>query len=298
LYVGRFAPSPTGPLHFGSLTTALASYLDARANGGRWLVRIEDLDSPREQPGAAADILRTLDAMGLHWDGEVVYQSRRKAAYEAALRQLGDTAYRCTCSRREIQAEFSRLGLEGPPRYPGTCRRHSPPAQSPAALRLKVDRHPQPQLQFIDALQGEHVCSPVTAFGDFVLRRRDGLFAYQLAVVLDDQAQGVNHVVRGIDLLQDTAKQMVLQALLSYEHPSYMHVPIATHGSGQKMSKQSRAPAVDANAATDMLLKALQFLRQPLPQHSAQANRREVLEWAVQHWTPEPLRGVTSIAID
>jgi glutamyl-Q tRNA(Asp) synthetase len=298
LYVGRFAPSPTGPLHFGSLATALASYLEARRHGGKWLLRIEDLDPPRVQPGAADHILGTLEALGLHWDGEVEWQSRHLERFDAALDTLAarGAVYPCRCSRSEIAEAFRASGLAGPLRYPGTCRRRGPVAGRATALRLDVSR--QPEITFDDALQGRCRCLPADEFGDFVLKRRDGLHAYQLAVVVDDHAQGVTHVVRGTDLLEETPKQIALQHALGYDTPAYLHVPVATHPGGQKLSKQSGAAALDAREGSALLCRTLQFLRQPLPQHGADATPEALLAFAAEHWCPAPLAKLRAIALD
>jgi glutamyl-Q tRNA(Asp) synthetase len=297
LYVGRFAPSPTGPLHFGSLTTALASFLDARRHGGRWLLRIEDLDPPREQPGSVDQILSTLDGLGLHWDGDVLFQSQRQEAYLAALETLqrAGQLYTCTCSRREIIMRFQALGLTGPMRYPGTCRQRGPLPGRTTALRLAVGE--SERVRFHDRLQGQRCHAMADEFGDFVLRRRDGLYAYQLAVVVDDAYQQVTHIVRGTDLLDETPKQILLQRDLGYRTPCYAHVPIATLASGQKLSKQSGARAIDASDAAATLLALLEFLRQQPPQHLAQNAPGEILHWAVANWRPERLADTLGIAV-
>ena len=230
-YVGRFAPSPTGPLHFGSLVAALASYLDAKAHDGKWLVRIEDIDETRCDPAHATDILRTLQAFGMHWDGEVVTQSARKALFGVALQALRATGqvYACACTRKEI-ADSALHGLEGPV-YPGTCRHKDLPEEG-NALRIRTSSE---KIFFTDLVQGEIAQRIETEIGDFVVNRRDGLFAYQLAVVVDDAEQGVTNVVRGADLLDSTAQQIYLQALLGYPTPQYLHVPVALNAAGQKL---------------------------------------------------------------
>ncbi|MEW6691188.1 MAG: tRNA glutamyl-Q(34) synthetase GluQRS, partial [Pseudomonadota bacterium] len=208
-YVGRFAPSPSGPLHFGSLVAALASWLDARRAGGSWLVRMEDLDRPRVMPGASDAILRQLEALGLAWDGVVLCQSTRRELYEAAIERLRPQTYPCACTRREL--EDSALAIDGARVYPGTCRGGMAPGKAPRALRLRTDAEP---IRFADRVQGEIAQSVEREVGDFVLRRADGIIAYQLAVVVDDAAQGVTAVVRGADLLDSTARQILLQRLL------------------------------------------------------------------------------------
>ncbi|MGH8740545.1 MAG: tRNA glutamyl-Q(34) synthetase GluQRS [Burkholderiales bacterium] len=260
MYVGRFAPSPTGPLHFGSLVAALASWLDARASGGRWLVRIEDLDAPRQQPGAAALILRTLERLGLAWDGPVAYQSVRVPLYQAALETLRQHAYWCGCTRREIADSSLGLASDGALIYPGTCRRGLPQGKAARALRLRTDAEP---IAFRDRVQGPQSQALATQVGDFVLCRADGQFAYQLAVVVDDAEQGVTDVVRGADLLDSTARQIHLQRLLGLPTPRYLHVPIALNGEGDKLSKQTGAAPVDPAQRDRLISEALRFLGQP-----------------------------------
>lgn len=277
-YRGRFAPSPTGPLHFGSLAAAVASWLDARAQGGEWLVRIEDVDTTRTVPGAADEILRALEAFGLEWDGEVTWQSRRTRLYEAALEKLRakGLVYRCRCSRKEI-ADSGLRGIEGAI-YPGTCRDSALDPAEAGADRLRVP--PQP-IAFEDRAQGVILQDIAAEIGDFVLKRRDGLHAYQLAVVVDDAEQAVTHVVRGADLLLSTPRQILLQQLLGWPTPRYLHVPVATHASGEKLSKQTLAPAVDARNACAMLSRALEFLGQP---PAPGPSPRELLEAARKSW--------------
>jgi glutamyl-Q tRNA(Asp) synthetase len=261
-YRGRFAPSPTGPLHFGSLVAAVASWLDARANDGEWLVRIEDVDETRTVAGAAEEILHQLHAFGLAHDGDVAWQSRRKALYDEALERLRSRGlvYRCRCSRKEI-ADSAIPGTEGAI-YPGTCRHLALDRSVPGADRL---------------LSGDD------AIGDFVLKRRDGLHAYQLAVVVDDADQRITDVVRGADLLDSTPRQMLLQRLLGYPTPRYVHIPIATNADGEKLSKQTRARAVDPAHAGAQLAAALDFLGQPKPTVTAPSR---MLEQAVESWDP------------
>jgi glutamyl-Q tRNA(Asp) synthetase len=273
-YVGRFAPSPTGPLHFGSLVAALASWLDARRAGGRWLLRMEDLDAPRVMPGAADAILRQLEACGLEWDGPVVAQSARLDLYAAALEKLAPHAYPCACTRREL--EDSALAIDGSRIYPGTCRNGLPAGKTARALRLRTPAAP---VRFVDRVQGEIVQSVAAEAGDFVLRRADGLYAYQLAVVVDDDAQGVTDVVRGADLLDSTARQILLQRLLGFPTPRYLHVPVAANAAGEKLSKQTRAP--DAKARD--LAPALRFLGMAPPVDAPPA---ELLAWARAAWDP------------
>lgn len=279
-YTGRFAPSPTGPLHFGSLVAAVGSYLDARSHGGNWLVRMEDVDEPRCSPAAADNILRQLDLHGFEWDGEIFYQSTRKDLYQAALERLiqsGD-AYPCGCTRREI-ADSSLHGIEGPV-YPGTCRNglHGKPAR---AWRVRVADTP---ICFHDRLQGRQCQQLETDIGDFVLKRADGYFAYQLAVVVDDAEQGITHVVRGADLLASTPRQILLQQLLAYATPGYLHLPVVLNAAGQKLSKQTLAPALDAGLASQNLCQALGFLGLAPPASFKQAMPPEILAWGIAHW--------------
>ncbi len=270
MYVGRFAPSPTGPLHFGSLVAALASWLDARAARGRWLVRIEDLDAPRVEPGAADAILRALDRLGLARDGAVEYQSRRTPDYKAALDRLSGQTYWCGCTRREIADSSLGLGADGAQIYPGSCRGGIAPGKVPRALRLTTTHE---EIQFVDRVQGKQRQFLDTEIGDFVLLRADGQFAYQLAVVVDDAAQGVTDVVRGADLLDSTARQIYLQRLLGYPTPRYLHVPTAVNAAGEKLSKQTGAAPVRGHG----LARALAFLGQ---------RETDDLAEAVRNWDP------------
>lgn len=274
MHVGRFAPSPTGPLHFGSLVAAVASWLDARARGGQWLVRIEDLDKPREQPGAAADILRALERCGLDWDGEALFQSRRGAAYAAALEELQMQCYGCACTRKEIADSSLGLAGDGAQIYPGTCRGGIPPGRAARAIRIKVDDEP---VSFVDRVQGPQAQNLAREVGDFILRRADGAFSYQLAVVVDDAGQGITDVVRGADLLDSTARQIHLQRLLGYPQPGYLHVPVAVNAAGEKLSKQTGAQAItDPKRA---IAQALKFLNQDA----------ETLDDALRAWNPDAI---------
>jgi glutamyl-Q tRNA(Asp) synthetase len=261
-YVGRFAPSPTGPLHFGSLVAALASYCDARSRGGRWLVRMEDVDEPRSRPGAADDILRTLARCGFRWDGQVVVQSQRTALYEAALARLVAMrlAYPCACTRREL--ESAPMGAGGERVYPGTCRSEVPPALAARTQRAWRVRVGEATVAFDDRLQRRCSQALATEVGDFVVKRADGLHAYQLAVVVDDAEQGMTDVVRGADLCPSTPRQIHLQRLLGLPTPAYLHVPVAVDASGEKLSKQTRAAALPGNTLP-ALVAAWRFLDQP-----------------------------------
>ena len=279
-YHGRFAPSPTGALHFGSLVAAVASWLDARAVGGRWSVRIEDVDGPRTVPGAAEAILRALEACGLAWDGPVEWQSRRTALYDAALGRLRDAGrtYRCRCSRREV-ADSALPGMEGVV-YPGTCRTLRVGEDEPGAVRLLV---PPGVVAFEDRVQGRIAQDVAREVGDFVLRRRDGLHAYQLAVVVDDAAQGVTDVVRGADLLASTPRQIVLQQALGLATPRYLHFPVAADAHGEKLSKQNRAAPLEGADAAGAVAAALAFLGQPAP---GAGTPPAMLAQAARRWDP------------
>ncbi len=280
-YVGRFAPSPTGELHFGSLLAALASYLDARAHQGRWLLRIEDIDPPREQPGAKQRFPGILEQYGLHWDGEISWQSRRLAFYQDALDQLlaQNLAYPCECSRKQIQQRSDK------PLYDRYCRYYPPAATMRCAVR--VDAHSlAADSHFADRIQGTQRL-PSAALDDFVVLRKDGLFAYQLAVVVDDYLQGITHVVRGSDLLEETHKQRSLQRLLRYPSLHYAHIPVAANGEGQKLSKQTFARPLTATRPVSQLLAALTFLGQQPDPALADARCDELLRWAVEHWRIE-----------
>ena len=282
-YRGRFAPSPTGPLHFGSLVTAIGSYLEAKSRGGEWLIRIENLDSSREIPGASREILRTLEVLGMEWDGEVVYQNRRQDAYQAALAVLerNHLIYPCSCSRREI-ADSTIMGIEGPV-YPGTCRRRTLDEGCVGAWRVRTDND---VIEFEDALQGPIRQRLGSDIGDFVVRRADGVFAYQLAVVVDDAEQGITHVVRGADLLNSTPRQIHLQRLLGHATPAYMHLPIVTNARGEKLSKQTYAEAVNTCDPVLPLMKALRFLYQAPPTELSESDLSSFWTWAIKNWNP------------
>ncbi|HTP61885.1 MAG TPA: tRNA glutamyl-Q(34) synthetase GluQRS [Burkholderiales bacterium] len=271
-YVGRFAPSPTGALHFGSLVAALASWLDARHAGGRWLLRMEDLDRPRVVAGAADAILRQLEALGLAWDGPVVRQSTRRDLYEDAIRKLKAHNYPCACTRKEL--EDSALAIDGSRIYPGTCRGGLAPGKAARAIRVRTPIEP---IRFTDRVQGELSQSLEKDIGDFVVRRADGLHAYQLAVVVDDAAQGITDVVRGADLLDSTPRQIYLQRLLGFASPRYLHVPVAVNAAGEKLAKQTRA----SDAVPADLPKALRFLGLPPPGDISPA---DLLAWATEYW--------------
>jgi glutamyl-Q tRNA(Asp) synthetase len=288
---GRFAPSPTGPLHFGSLVAALGSYLNVRAHQGEWLVRMEDLDPPREEPGAADQILRVLDALGFEWDGDVIYQSQRHDLYHDAIRDLAvkGLTYYCTCSRQDI----SRSGLPGIEgvRYPGTCRTAGHRNEH-ASTRLVTDETP---VSFTDLLQGEQCQRLQSDVGDFVILRRDGQMAYQLAVVVDDADQAITEVVRGSDLLDSTPRQIYLQRLLDLPTPDYLHLPVAVDAHGNKLSKQTGASAIDIHSGSRVIFQALTFLGQRPPVELSGARPAELLDWGTRYWNAAAISPVKSI---
>ena len=261
-YIGRFAPSPSGPLHAGSLVAAMASYLDARAHGGQWLVRIEDVDEARSVAGADQHILSTLQHLGMQWDGEVVWQSQRTERYQIAFDRLGRHTYACGCTRREIADSRIGIASDGSAVYPGTCRTGLLPGRQARAQRLRVPESGQPdeEILFNDRWLGTCRQRLATEAGDFVLKRADGFWAYQLAVVVDDAEQGVTHVVRGADLLDSTARQIYLQRLLGLPTPTYLHVPVVVNALGEKLSKQTGARELDINNPLGILAEAAVFL--------------------------------------
>lgn len=303
MYVGRFAPSPTGALHFGSLVAALASFLDARAAGGKWLLRVENIDPPREKPGSADAIRRSLDRLGLQWDGET-FQSTRSRLYWGALRELhaAGALFACECSRTQIAQVATHQTAEGP-LYPGTCRhrrlrplddgREGP--DRGVAWRLRADVSPA-SVRFVDRIQGSQQADPISDLGDFVLRRRDGYFAYQLATAVDDRTQGITDVVRGVDLLPSTFRQQLVLRHLGAHMPTYAHIPIALDASGHKLSKQMGATSIDAEPEAPLLFRALQFLQQDPPRELRRTSVQEVLTWAIAHWSVSPMRGMQAIS--
>ncbi len=294
-YRGRFAPSPSGPLHFGSLVAAAASWLEARARRGEWLLRIEDLDPPRERPGAADDILVTLDRLGLHWDGAVLRQSTRLEAYRAALERLArDGRLRdCSCTRSALAALPENLCREPGDElfHPPSCLAVSGDAPGSAAIRLRV---PDRLVAFMDRVQGPQAINVAQSVGDFVLRRRDGLYAYQIAVVVDDAEQGILDIVRGADLLSSTPRQILLQQSLGLPSVTYMHVPLAVGRDGLKLSKSEDAPGLMQASPARLAVAALEFLGQTPPPELARGDVPAVWEWAVSNWHPERLAGLAS----
>lgn len=271
-YRGRFAPTPSGPLHFGSVIAALGSYLEARCRRGQWLVRIDDLDQARMQPGAADSILQDLERLGLEWDNEPVYQSRRLESYQPALQRLQDAGHTfdCGCSRRETR------GL-----YPGTCRYGLANGRRARSIRLRV---PDKHIEFTDRLYGPQSVDLARQVGDFVIRRADRIIAYHLAVVVDDADSGITGIVRGADLLDSTAPQILLQQLLAYPTPVYLHLPVALDANSRKISKQNNAAAIAEQPPAQVLWQALDFLGQDPEPQLAHATAQDVLAWAVRHW--------------
>lgn len=291
---GRFAPSPTGPLHFGSLIAAVGSYLNVKSAGGEWRVRIDDIDPPREVAGAADDILRTLEAYGFEWDGEVLYQGRRRDAYETALDDLrrAQVLYPCGCTRKEI-ADSSVLGIEGPV-YPGTCRAGLAEERSARAWRVRTVNVP---IEFTDGVQGLQSSILERDIGDFVVRRADGLYAYQLACAVDDAEQGVTEVVRGADLLPSSARQIHLQQLLGLPTPAYTHLPAVLNAQGEKLSKQTHAAALARARPVDVLWRALDFLGQNPPPAWREARLDEFWQAARQRWELSTIPRRTGIVV-
>ena len=281
-YRGRFAPSPTGPLHFGSLIAAVGSYLEARTRKGEWLVRIEDVDAPRCKPEHESAILKTLACYGFRSDGEILRQRERSPAYQSALNRLHNDGciFGCACTRKEIGD--STLASDGAPIYPGTCRNGLPPGREARAWRLRVG---QQRIAFSDAVQGEIRQDLGAEVGDFVLLRADGLFAYQLAVVVDDAEQGITHVVRGADLLDSTPRQIWLQQCLGVPTPAYAHLPVVVNAAGEKLSKQTLAAALDDNNPVPALWQALDFLGQQPPRALRGGSLAELWDWAMRNWS-------------
>lgn len=282
-YIGRFAPSPTGPLHFGSLVAAVASYCEAKSHQGKWLVRMEDLDKPREITGAADDILKTLITFGFKWDGQILYQSKRDQAYAATLTTLKNKqlVYPCTCTRKEIAEISTRHGIDGTI-YPQTCLQHPTKEGAPIAWRIKTK---DATIRFDDAIQDGIKQNIMHDVGDFVLKRSDGLFAYQLAVVVDDAEQGITHIVRGADLLDSTPRQIVIQQALNLPTPNYMHIPVATNAAGKKLCKQTHAADLHSQSPSLQLWQALNFLNQAPPTSLQTSELDKLWDWAIAHWS-------------
>jgi len=285
-YRGRFAPSPAGTLHFGSLITAVGSYLEAKSHNGEWLVRIENLDKPREIPAASYKILRSLEILGMEWDHEVIYQDQRKDIYENVLSMLNKRGltYPCTCTRKEI-SNSSITGISGQI-YAGTCQSNVQNKDHLGAVRIKTDNN---LIEFEDSLHGLINQRLESETGDFILRRSDKIYAYQLAVVIDDAAQGITNVVRGADLLNSTPRQIYLQKLLGYSTPKYMHLPVAVNNHGEKLSKQTKAAHLDVSNPVKQLIEAVNFLGQEPPIELLKDNVLSFWKWAFINWNPEKI---------
>ncbi|MGR9105759.1 MAG: tRNA glutamyl-Q(34) synthetase GluQRS [Gammaproteobacteria bacterium] len=286
VYHGRFAPSPTGPLHIGSFLTAVASFLDARSKQGCWHLRIDDLDTARNQPGAATRILQILESAGLTWDGPVLYQSQQLEKYQVALETLQSHGllYRCTCSRKELSEVPGNASATTV--YPGICRIKNSDPKRPHAIRIKITGAP---IAFQDRAQGYFEQNLAAEVGDFILRRRDRIVAYQLAVVIDDASQQINHVVRGIDLIDSTPRQIYLHSLLGLPVPAYCHIPLLVDRQGVKLSKQTGAAAVQETQLSGVVLKVLQLLNHAPPKEMHRAPARELLQWGIHNWDMENL---------
>lgn len=286
-YRGRFAPSPSGLLHFGSLIAALASFLDAKHHDGKWLVRIEDIDPPRQKVGADTAILKTLENYGLHWDEQVLYQSQQHTLYREVLNELNhqQLSYYCQCTRAQIKANGGY--------YQEQCRlKHHSHEQS--AVRLKIE---QGITQYQDLIQGQVICDITMANEDFILLRKDGLFAYQLAVVVDDIYQGISHIIRGCDLLEPTARQLSFYQILTAPPPKFGHVPLAVTEQGYKLSKQNKAPAIDEKNPVPSLIAALVFLGQQPPSELKDATTAELISWSIKHWSRDCVPKVQRIVL-
>jgi len=275
-YIGRFAPSPTGPVHFGTLLAAVGSFLQAKKNDGKWLIRMEDVDTTRRVPGADKDILDTLEAFGFNWDGDVLYQSNQTEHYQQALQQLqaDSLLYPCLCSRKQLAKSSNDI-------YPGNCRTRTFPESQDHAVRLRAK---EINITFDDAIMGLQKQDIKTQCGDFIIKRRDGLFAYQLAVVVDDALQGITEIVRGSDLLASTPQQIYLQQLLGYTTPTYCHLPHAVDKQDNKISKSEAGTKVNIKDKERLLCDALEFLGQQPPFDLADSNIDDIWSWAVTHW--------------
>jgi len=275
-YKGRFAPSPTGAVHFGTLLAAVGSYLQAKKNNGEWLIRMEDVDLTRKVEGTDTDILHTLEAFGFEWQGEVLYQSAQNEYYEEALQQLIEQSlvFPCTCTRKQLAETGSDI-------YPGSCRNHKLPEKAEHALRVFAQNI---DIKFNDAIMGEQSQNMAQQCGDFIIKRRDDLFAYQLAVVVDDAMQGITEIVRGADLLDSTPRQIYLQQLLGYATPAYCHLPLAVDNNGNKISKSEGAAKIDIKNKEKLLCKTLNFLGQKPPTELSDCSINNIWQWAINNW--------------
>lgn len=288
MYIGRFAPSPSGPLHMGSLLAALASYLDAKAHNGQWLLRIEDIDPPREQAGASELIIEALKQHHLLWDGDIIWQHNNLGHYQAALTDLQkqNVLFACQCTRQQLK-QYSA--------YPGFCRNNlaTLTERDNPLLAVRINTQSSDKISFTDTLQGVQQVSLDDQGGDFILQRKDGLFAYNLAVVCDDEAQKISHIVRGIDLLDTTPQHIFLQQTLGFQTPEYLHIPVLIDETGNKLSKQFGAPAINLDTPKENLLRCLSYLQQEPPQDSKSCEA--ILEWAIKHWNRSVLKNKKEI---
>ncbi len=291
-YRGRFAPSPTGPLHFGSLIAAVSSFAQARQQQGKWLLRIEDVDLPRCDTTATTQILKALESYGMIWDEDIIYQSQRNTLYQTALDELNskNLSYGCACSRKQINENMSSANRRLI--YPGTCRDGLPNGTSARSIRLRTDNK---EVHFNDIVQGHYSQNILKEVGDFIIRRADNLFAYQLAVVVDDQEQAITEVVRGSDMLDSTPRQILLQQLLGYSTPRYMHIPLATTPDGNKLSKQHHASPIPTDDPRPTLIKALAFLQQQPPADLRDCDISSIWAWTFKHWTTKTIPAQHSI---
>lgn len=293
-YIGRFAPSPTGPVHFGTLVAAVGSYLQAQTNNGDWLLRIDDVDTTRKVEGADIEIIKTLEAFGFQWTGDILYQTQMTDAYEAALDDLIEQSlvFPCLCSRKQLAQ--AGAGTAAGNIYPGTCRSRRLPEAEAHSLRLITK---DITITFDDMVMGKQTQNIKTECGDFVIKRRDGLFAYQLAVVVDDAMQGITEVVRGTDLLDSTPRQIYLQQLLGYATPAYCHLPLATDEKGNKISKSEGKTKVDLAHRETLLITALDFLGQQTPASLTGSSRDDIWQWAVENWDAKKIPARLSISV-
>jgi glutamyl-Q tRNA(Asp) synthetase len=287
---GRFAPTPSGPLHFGSLVTALASYCHARKNTADWVIRIEDVDTPRVVKGSVDIILSTLEAFGFEWDGDIIFQSQRFDAYQQALQQLKNNGviYACNCSRKKLHREKHQTGPLGLI-YPGHCRDKNLQSDD---VSLRLNTQNAETLAFNDLHFGHCSLNLAKQVGDMVMLRRDHIYAYHLAVVVDDAAQQITQIVRGADLLQSTCLHLYLNQLLGFEQAEYLHLPLVKNARGDKLSKQTGAQALDTQKASELLIQALEFLGQPVVAEMKMAAPNEILQHAIVHWNPALLPAV------
>lgn len=286
-YTGRFAPTPSGPLHFGSIVAALGSYLQAKSNQGKWLVRIDDVDLARSVSGADKIILEQLESLGLYWDEEIVYQSQRFELYQSALEKLQslNCTYACACSRKIIDGNI----------YPGTCRNGIKPGETARSIRIRTDDN---ETGIVDLLQGSYTQRLESEIGDFIIKRADDFFAYHLATVVDDAEQNITEIVRGIDLLESTPRQVYLQRKLNLFTPSYLHLPIAIDKSGKKISKSAGMGTTSSNKPNEILFKASSFLGMKPPERLKSDNIESILAWAIESWKPEILPREKEIMIN